>query len=126
MYIVLFKIILQLAQGDVVAHKTRFDKFCFLGNAGGQHRKRPVHLQIPLEINSLAGDGTVNRGEIFQKLRLVYLDIIHDSGTGLSYDVPHLFLFDSPQMRPCADVCAHGNVVDKHAFFAEIVQNALP
>ena len=96
----------------IIIDDARFFKFIPLGNTRCDRCKLALISKHMAQINAQAEQRAVNRRQVRQKFRPVLYYVVYHSSTRLRYQFRIRVLLQVADMRPGADICAVGHIVN--------------
>ena len=117
----------EVLECDVVVNDAGHAEFVLLCDTGGQGSELCVDAEVLPEVYCRAEYRRLHRREVRKSLLAVFEHIINDSRAGLRDELLSGILLEIPDMRPCADIRAEGDIVDVlYAVAAQEFQHVAP
>ena len=117
----------EVLECDIVVNDAGHAEFVLLCDTGGQGSELCVDAEVLPEVYCRAEYRRLHRREVRKSLLAVFEHIINDSRAGLRDELLSWILLEIPDMRPCADIRAEGDIVDVlYAVAAQEFQHVAP
>ena len=117
----------EVLECDIIVNDAGHAEFVLLCDTGGQGSELCVDAEVLSEVYCRAEYRRLHRREVRKSLLAVFEHIINDSRAGLRDELLSGILLEIPDMRPCADIRAEGDIVDVlYAVAAQEFQHVAP